>query len=177
MIFLDLDDFAEDNTRWDMLSWLRSQIPEFKVTLFTIPGLCSQDFIERTQLVEWVDLVPHGWMHTTPRECEKWTYEQTAEYLSRLEPLCMTRGWKAPGWQISDGTYRALLERGYWVADQAYNNERRPAGLRTYLLDSNTKIHGHIGHIGGHNANELEYLLPQLMGLKDQTFGFVKDCV
>ena len=89
----------------------------------------------------------------------------------------MTKGFKAPGWQISDGMYQALLEEGYWVADQSYNNERRPKELKAYILDSGNKIHGHIGHMGGHNENEIEYLLDTILALKEKDFAFIKDVI
>jgi len=89
----------------------------------------------------------------------------------------VSRGWKAPGWQLSDECYEILLEHGYWLADQVYNRPRRPVGLRVYELTSSNRIHGHLGHLGGHNPNELEFLWQGLLSLTDEKFGFVKDFV
>ena len=175
MIYLDLDDFYESNTALDTLTRLKQEIPQFKVTLFTILGRCSYSFIQQVKAIEWIDMVPHGFMHETSRECEHWTYAQAKKTISWFSQFGITRGFKAPGWQISDGTYSALLDLNYWVADQSYNNIRRPKDLPAYLLDIAGKIHGHIGHLGGHNENELSLLMPELLKLKDKEFGFVKD--
>lgn len=176
MITLDLDDFHEHNSDWDLLVRLREEIPDFRVTLFAIPVYCTSRFIADCHARPWIDLVPHGWHHETSRECEAWSYDRMRAAISHYERLgFVTKGWKAPGWQISDGCYEALFEAGYWVADQTYNNERRPKGLKAYLLDRPERIHGHIGHWKGHNDNSLEYLMPQLLALKGEQFGFVRD--
>ena len=174
MIIVDLDDFCEDNNALDRLFQLRAKVPGFKVNLFTIPGLCSSFFLNEVRKLEWVDMIPHGFIHDASRECERWSYSQSIEYLDYIENFGMTRGYKSPGWQTSDGLFRALAERGYWVADQAYNNDRRPSELRAYILDEPHKIHGHIGHMGGHNANALELIYDSLLKLRGE-FMFIKD--
>lgn len=176
-IIVDLDDFCEGNTSAHLLFKLRLAIPDFKVTLFTIPGKCSLKFIKEWKDIPWVDMVPHGHFHPTSRECETWDFPKCDAYLRWLEHLEMTKGFKAPGWQISDAMYEALLLRGYFVADQTYNNDRRPVGLKTYLLDSDRKIHGHIGHLGGRNANELSLIYDEIMAHSGEEFGFVKDAL
>lgn len=177
MIVLDLDDFHESNNSLDRLFILKGLVPSLKVNLFTVPGLCSDGFLEAVRAVDWLDLIPHGYRHETSRECEKWTYSNSREYLEYVMHLGFTKGFKAPGWQISDGMYEALIEFGFWVADQNYNNRRRPAELRVYLLDQPWKIHGHIGHMGGHNDNELQYLWSTLTILSTEEFKFIKDIV
>lgn len=180
VIYVDLDDFCEDNTSLKLLEDIKRDIPGFRVTLFTIVGRSSKGFIDRiNDDYDWIRMVPHGWEHRTSRECEHWSYDQSLDYLwmvtnnyPKLKP-----GFKAPGWQISDGMYCALAEMKFWVADQLYNNKRRPAGLPVYLLDSPDKIHGHIGHLGGFNANELSLILPQIMTVKDREFGFIEDAI
>ena len=197
-VILDLDDAFDGNDRLPLLEELRRQIPQLCVTLFAIPGRCSPEWVQAMQQrADWIDIVPHGWMHETNRECQRWTRDQCETALHDAESLGFTtRGFKAPGWQISDGCYVELLSRGYWVADQPYNNARRPAGLRCYLLGevggaggadasqpaaasaaSIVQIHGHIGHLNGHNANELEYLVPEILKHRDSEFGFVRDVV
>jgi hypothetical protein len=116
----------------------------------------------------------------------------------------ITKGFKAPGWQISDACYRVLLDEGYWVADQKYNDERRPKALPVYRLrpggvdyvdqhgrmlwqggladprrsiNQVQQIHGHIGHLGGHNDNALELILPDVMkaARRDSDFRFIRE--
>jgi hypothetical protein len=178
VIIVDLDDFCDTNHSLELLCQIKDQIPQFKVTLFAIVGRSTPQFIGEMSKVKWVDLVPHGWYHDTSRECEHWTYRQMAELLDRATGRGFTtHGFKAPGWQISDSCYQVLLERDYWLADQAYNDHRAPKGLRRYLLDSSQKIHGHIGHWGGHNQNELSLIMPMILRQQGHEFGFVKDVV
>lgn len=176
-IFLDLDDFCEENTEWPRLLKLKEIVPNLKLNLFTIPGLCSFKFIKEMRAVKWIRMYPHGQLHTSSRECQFWTINQSLDWLEALRDTGWIKGFKAPGWQISDGTYGALKELGFWVADQAYNNDRRPKELRSYILDSPNKIHGHIGHygVGAHNDNALEYIWDDIVKLKDREFGFIDD--
>lgn len=171
---VDADDFCEGNDKLHILKQIKNEIPNFKISLFMIPGRSSVEWIEEMKKLDWIDMIPHGWLHPDSRECEHWDYSRSKMYLQEIAHLGLTKGFKAPGWQISDGMYQALLEEGYWVADQNYNNERRPKGLRAYILDMNNQIHGHIGHLGGHNANEIEYLLPHILSLRGE-FLFIKD--
>jgi hypothetical protein len=207
VILCDLDDFAEDSRSLaDLrrLDELRAVIPTFKATLFTIGGRCSKGFIADIKASRpWIELVPHGWTHQTNRECEQWNADVCRQALAASRTLGLTtRGFKAPGWQISDGCYQALLEEGYWIADQMYNDERRPAGLKAYRLtipeceigvgcytrmdngNINRKIylgarqiHGHIGHLNGHNANALEIIAPQILAAAehDTDFRFISE--
>lgn len=183
MVILDLDDAFEGNDRMAMLRQIRSEVPGLRVTLFAIPGRCSPSWVNAMHReADWVDIVPHGWTHHSNRECTNWTQDQCKRALDDAEARGFrTRGFKAPGWQISDGCYVEFVRRGYWVADQPYNNARRPATLRTYLLeeppDGVVQIHGHVGHLNGYNANELEYLVSKILQYRDSEFGFVRDVV
>ena len=177
---LDLDDAYPGNDRMDLLRNLRRQVPGLKVTLFAIPGRCTREWV--ASMPPWVELVPHGWMHETNRECQRWTSgEMQLALVSAVRTGFTVRGFKAPGWQISDGCYAELAARGCWVADQPYNNHRRPPGLRSYLLGDPPagvhQIHGHVGHLNGRNANELEYLVPEILACSDMEWRFVSEVV
>jgi len=172
---VDADDFCEDNHGLQDLMFIKSQIPNFKITLFTIPGRCSKKFLNKIKKLDWIDMVPHGWLHPDSYECLEWTYEQSKEYLKKIKPLGLTKGFKAPGWQISDGMYKALKEEGYWVADQEYNNHRRPKMPHYNLEDySHYRKHYHIGHLGGHNNNAIRDRIQEILSLEGE-FGFIKD--
>src|SRR5215831_12388235 len=142
MVF-DLDDWHETNTCWDELYDLKALRHDFKLTLFAVPGLGSNAFWDKTP--DWCELAVHGWLHPDPHECQDWTRERMLRLMD--EPVVeryFVQGFKAPGWQISDGCYEALLERGWWVADQPYNDMRRPGGLRAHLLGGPSHWHGHV---------------------------------
>lgn len=177
---LDLDDAYPGNDRMDLLADLKRQVPGLRVTLFAIPGRCNHAWVREMNAMDWVEIVQHGWLHETNRECERWTRKQAEFLLAGAEDVgFQVDGFKAPGWQISDGCYAELAARGYWVADQPYNNHRRPPGLRAYLLGEPPpgvrQIHGHVGHLNGHNANELEYLVPEILACRDMEWRFVSE--
>jgi hypothetical protein len=163
-LILDLDDFTGEDQQLNELDNLRQLFgEEFQVTLFTIPGLCG---LKRAETVRrefpGMEMVPHGFLHPDAHECSRWTGPMMEAYLDEIAGLLFEKGFKAPGWQITDPMYWVLLKRGYWVADQIYNRPRRPAELLAYEVDEARKIHGHMGHLGGHNMNELTLILPVL---------------
>lgn len=155
---VDLDDFCEDNHRLDLLQQLHDANPEFRVTLFAIPALGSDEFWE--SVPEWCELAMHGWAHPHPRECETWSYETATEMLAR-RPERFVEGFKAPGWRMSPGLYRALLERDWWVADHWDNNALRPEGIRAHVISPETARrenpehwHGHVQNVCGNGLEE-----------------------
>lgn len=148
---VDMDDQCN---AWDALPYLlaiKEKYSKFKVTLFTIPGDSTVPHLLELKKHDWIELALHGWNHRidyihNPTEMKTWDYEKTIQYFNFIEtfyPGIFATGFKAPGWQISDDTYRAALERGYWVMDQHYNDNRRPTDLPVYCVGSGENIHGH----------------------------------
>ena len=172
---LSFDDFYEDYHNPDLLFELKNRIPQLKVNLFTILGKCSDEWIEETKKIPWIDMIPHGWDHD-PGECEFWTREDAFEYLDRIEQYGLTKGFKAPGWRISNETYEALLERGYWVADDppSHAKKRNPT-LRTYINTEGTerRIQGHMGALPDGLKEQFGYYV----SLVDGRFLFIKDVI
>lgn len=157
MIF-DWDDHHPGNDAMPWLEQLKAIRPDFKCTLFAIPGLGLPDFWEAHP--DWVELAVHGWFHPDAYECSEWTADrmQTVIY---ARPNRFVRGFKAPGWQISDGCYEALNANGWWLADQPYNDHRRPEGLRVHLLspaassgEDPNHWHGHVQDVCGNGFQE-----------------------
>lgn len=141
---IDFDDFGVNHIISDMcqshdcrgkLDELHYANPNFKVTLFTIPGEMTMELIRWCKANEsWVELAMHGFYHTSNYECEKMTYEEFDQNMQTLYvPEYYAKGFKAPGWQISDDCYRWLKDNGWWVADQSYNTNRRPEELPAYV--------------------------------------------
>ena len=152
MLIFDLDDWGFDHDCRLELEKLKEINPKFKVTLFTIP---SKTTIEMLKWADdnsyWVEIVQHGWDHHSNYECETWTYVETLKYLAECAPYFRVKGFKAPGWQISDDCLQALRDMGYWVADQEYNDSRRPLDLKTYKVGPNS-YHGHTWDCGCDNG-------------------------
>jgi len=111
----------------------------FKATLFTIPSEVTQELLDWCGAnSSWIQLGVHGFKHTSNYECDKMSYEEFDANMRSFEPMFdkyFVKGFKAPGWMISDGIYRWLSEHDYWVADQSYNDRRRPP-IKAYINDN-----------------------------------------
>lgn len=151
-VICDFDDFDETNHRLDLLHALHDVRVDFRCTLFAVPGRGSYDFW--ASVPDFCELAVHGWLHPSPHECEQWTADRMRQLLAEPVLDWFVNGFKAPGWQISDGCYEALLEAGYWVADQHYNDHRRPPGLRVHCEGDGDHWHGHIQNVCGNGLEE-----------------------
>ena len=156
MIF-DTDDMWDGNHRLDLLWQLKLANPKFRMTAFCVPGLCTSRFL--ATLPDWIEVAAHGWRHggtdlSDPRECEDWSKEDTENVLDSLHARFIPL-WKSPGWQISDGTYAALAERDWMVADQHYNDGRRPKSLRVHCEGDGDHVHTHVQDVCGNGLAEI----------------------
>ena len=142
MSVCDFDDFSVEHDCRDKLEKLKEINPNFKVTLFTVPGKTTIDMLLWASGKDWVELAIHGWMHESNFECEKWSENECKIILDIALMHRFVKVFKAPGWQISDGCYQACLKDGIIVADQSYNRERRPKGLKVYEVGDDS-YHGH----------------------------------
>jgi hypothetical protein len=151
-VVVDFDDFHEDNHRLDLLHELKRVNPKFRCTLFAVPGRGSDEFWE--SVPRWCELAVHGWKHDMVDECIEWDYARAARMMLE-KPLYFVDGFKAPGWQISDATYRLLNDFDWWVADQHLEDARRPESLLTYFYeDGEDRWHGHIQNVCGNGLEE-----------------------
>src|SRR3990167_8734930 len=168
-ICLDFDDFEDryDRNGVNFLFYWKSKFPSFKVNIFAIPGRCSKNMLELVNKHrDFIELCVHGWRHDDNFECLKWDTFAANNYLSRAEAMGFSKIFRAPVWQITypqpynenpDPTkpvnsephliYNVLMERGYICADQHYNRERRPQGLRVYCTCNSLQVHGHVEDI------------------------------
>ena len=172
MIF-DTDDLYEGHDRLDLLWLLKEANPAFRMTAFCVTGLGSEDYWN--SLPDWIECAAHGWLHPDPLEAKDWSYERAHEVL-RSVPGRLAGGWKSPGWQISDGTYQALLDVGWWVADQHYNDGRRPPGLRYHCEGDGDHVHTHIGNVCDNGLEETWlYLLDRVR--RAESFELISEVV
>lgn len=172
--YVDADDFHEKNTDMEYLAKIKESLPNFKITLFTIVGLCSADFIKKIKdEYDWIDLVPHGWLHRD-LECQYWSYDEMINYLDRIEHLEMTKGFRAPGWGISKDCYKALKDKGYWIAEHEKNRSiPEKYGLRAHYTSGNTGTHFHIGDLDC-NKNNIRDNIQKILGFYGD-FRFLKE--
>ena len=178
-----ISDQCQSHDCRDALLQLKIANPNFKVTLFAIPAEMTPELFEWSEVNwQWVKLAVHGFYHKSNYECAEMTMEQfilneggviLCDSVNRIKRF--TYGFKAPGWQISDDIYSQLLHRGWWVADQAYNDERRPKDLPVYKVGDNS-VHGHTWSCMGNGIDET---LPQLLEKVKQTddFRFISEMV
>lgn len=192
---IDFDDFGcnrvisdqcQSHDCRDKLDALHYANPNFKVTLFAIPGEMTPELLHWCRSNSgWVELAVHGFYHSSNYECEKMTYEEFDAHMSELEFIneFFVRGFKAPGWQISDDIYRWLSDHGWWVADQEYNSMRKPIGLPAYVNNNNEffvegdKVdawHGHTWDCCGNGIYETYEQLESLVKTT-QEFKFVSE--
>lgn len=141
-----ISDMCRSNDCRDKLDALHYANPEFKATLFAIPGEMTAELCRWCKAnSSWVELAVHGLFHTDNYECNAMAYDDIETAMKFFKPMLdefFVKGFKAPGWQISDDWYRWLMDNGYWVADQAYNNGRRPENLPAYV-NSNGSFTAH----------------------------------
>lgn len=131
---------------------LKELRPDFRCTLFAIPALCPPDWL--ASMPEWVELAMHGWTHDSVFECREWSKERMLRRMHEpIVEMYFVQGFCAPGWQISDGCYEALLEEGWWVADQHLEDARRPKKLKVYLYEEG-HWHGHTHNVCGNGIEE-----------------------
>lgn len=201
MIVFDSDDFGANYIISDMCQShdCRDQLdkfhlsnPNFKATLFAIPGYMTPEMLEWCHANKsWIELAVHGFFHRSNYECEKMTYEEMAWQMERFKPMIETnfvKGFKAPGWQISDACFEWLYDNRWWVADQAYNNERRQKELPAYINNEGqfyvsrqtsaglhiNGVHTHTWNCVGNGVYELENQI--IEQIKNETdFKFISE--
>ena len=119
LIVVDADDFFEECNGLDLLFRMKAKIPEFKITLFTILGLCSPNFLDLLRPLDWIQLAFHTRTHKPIPEMTKDEFENEIKEWDSLSLLYsnMVKGFKAPGWQMTTWAYEILKERNFWVAD------------------------------------------------------------
>lgn len=179
-MLVDFDDYCEDENRLDLLAQLHAINPAFRCTVFAIPGRGSVRFWRETPT--WIELAVHGWEHPHPREAEHWTAEEAGYVMDECAEM-FAHGFKAPGWQISDGTYAAATERGWWIADHWDNDHRRPAGQLVHVISPDAAVardpnhwHGHIPDVCGNGIAERFDELVERVALAG-TFQLVSEVV
>lgn len=182
----EFDDFGSNHIISDMcrtrdcrseLDQLHIINPAFKVTLFTVPGEMTPELYNWVGAnSDWVHIAWHGFYHTSNYECEKMTYQEFDDLMNSFSNVALAyeKGFRAPGWQVSDDIYKWLYDHDFWVADQDYNDHRRPEKLKVYKVGSNW--HGHVWNCVG---NGIEETLEQLKGLVKVTpeFKFISEVV
>lgn len=175
-----ISDMTQSHDCRDILMELKDANSKFKATLFSIPGEMTPELLRWGRAnSDWIEYAYHGFFHESNYECEKLTYGQMDELMRGsviryVEPY-FVKGFKAPGWQISDGVFSWLKDHGFWVADQVNNNERRPTDLPVYLVGDDS-YHTHTWNCVGNGVYELfDDMLDKVINTED--FYFVSEVI
>lgn len=200
-MIMEWDDFGADHIIFDqcqshdcrkILEQLHAMNGNFKCTLFAIPGEMTRELLnwckERNS---WIELAVHGFYHSSNWECEKLTYDEFALLMEDFEDMVedyFVKGFRAPGWQISDGTFEWLNINDWWVADQSYNNDRRK-DTKAYVNTNNQfsiwkpgnqtveevdAYHGHTWDVGWNGIYE-DFEKVETLVKENQEFKFVSE--
>lgn len=154
----DTEDHFDRNGLNYLFYW-KAKYPRFKISLFTIPGKTSREMVTLLQKhSDWIELLVHGFTHSSNFECFDWDYEKTIELLAQLPEKGYQPIFKAPGWTITpdlcgyparedqliskdkQGVYKALRDMNFIVADRHYNKERRVGGGEYICIDDDPNI-------------------------------------
>lgn len=132
-----ISDMCQSHDCRDKLDELHILNPAFKATLFAIPAEMTLELAEWCLVnSSWIELAYHGFSHSSNYECEKWTYQDMEDNMMKAKtywPFYFRNIFRAPGWQISTAAMQWLADNEWVVADQDYNNERRPKNLKAWI--------------------------------------------
>jgi hypothetical protein len=175
----EISDMCQSHDCRDVLNALHEANPAFKATLFAIPGEMTVELLEWSMHnASWIELAVHGFYHSSNYECEKMPYKEFNDWMiDVVEPFgnYFVNGFKAPGWQISDDVYRWLKDNGWWVADQAYNDDRRPKDLPVYKIGPDS-VHTHTWNCVGNGIYQLYDELVDKIS-KETEFKFISEVI
>lgn len=153
-IVFDLDDFSEEimtDDLWHFLLELKRIYPKFKVTMFTVPLLCSEGWLKWVKKeYDWIEMHYHGSNHI---DRDEWFDKTEIEF-----PYgdFFYRGFKAPWWRMNQKTADVLNEKGFLIS--ASKNYFDVNGDRVYRFNlgqeriggiwyENSKFHSFHSHV------------------------------
>ena len=153
----DTEDHYERNGLNYLFYW-KAKYPRFKISLFTIPGKTSREMRALLQQhSDWIELLVHGYSHSSNFECFDWDYDKTAELMIPLRDNYV-KFFKAPGWTITpdlcgyparedqliskdkQAVYKALDDLDFVVCDRHYNKPRRLENGKYICIDDQPDV-------------------------------------
>jgi hypothetical protein len=154
----DTEDHYERNGLNFLFYW-KAKFPKFKISLFTIPNKTSREMISLLERhSDWIEILVHGFNHSSNFECFDWDIEKTKELMMSMEKRGFKKIFKAPGWTITpdlcgyparddqliskdkQGVYKGLDELDFVIADRHYNKERRLENGKYICIDCQPNI-------------------------------------
>jgi hypothetical protein len=160
-VLVDADDFCEGNSNLDLLFRMQSFNPNFKINLFTCPGLSSHTWLESVRQISWIEMYFHTWEHSVVVRMEPKQFEE--ELISWEKHGYGPKGFKAPGWEMTPWAYEILKDRGWWIFDNwppHYEGNRERPTMKCLLPDCYSKyrlVHLHIHDVCNNGMRELYF--------------------
>lgn len=180
VIIASYDDLWEGNDNWSTFEEFHKKFPNFKVTFFVNPGQCSNEFLKKVN-VEWAELAYHCQNHSGG--FKHWSKDEAKQYLLKYHTeFNFIKGFKAPGWKITQPLIDACKELGFWIASintvpvdidrKYYTFYKKGEGLLE--LDTHIQYYGHLQSYNFHeNLKELEEYCLQ----HDSEFKFISEVI
>jgi len=127
----DMDDvYIDPANGMNWLWYLKGKYPNFKCTLFVIPGKSTLDWIWELVNLDWVEVGIHGNMHDEKEEITE----------------DIIKGWsiwssiyKGPNWKVTKKEMDLLHEKGYSLAVK----EVIEHPIKQWPLTDPRAVHGH----------------------------------
>ena len=152
----DTEDHYDRNGLNYLFYW-KAKYPKFKISLFTIPDKTSREMLDLLEKhSDWIELLVHGFTHSSNFECFDWDFEITKELMTPLNRY--KKIFKAPGWTITPdycgypagedqaiskdklAVYKALTDMDFIITDRHYNKPVRPENSKIICVDCNPDI-------------------------------------
>ena len=182
IVVVSLDDMWLGNDNWETFVDFQKKFPKFKATFFVNPGQgpCTDEFLKKINQ-PWTELAYHAENHSGG--FKNWTKEDAKKYLLKYyNEYGFVKGFKAPGWKITQNIIDACKELDFWVASINtvpvdiekiyYTSFKKGEGL--LYLKNYTQYYGHLQSYNFHeNLKELEQHCIE----NDPDFKFVSEMI
>ena len=144
-VYLGFDDFSERGSNMDLLWRLRGYFDDFKINMFTIPSVCSEEWLKYIDNLGWIGLNVHGYNHIHNEVVDEIALRETTSKYFRM-------GYKAPFWELPDEMYERLRELGFKIFLQP-SDSREGIKYNWDVMDAPPRLsilHGY-GHVYPHD--------------------------
>jgi len=179
-IVISFDDMWEGNDRWNDFINLHKKIPNIKITFFVNPSQCSIEFLKKINQ-SWIELVYHAENHSGGHK--KWSKEEAKERLLKyVKEFNFAKGFKAPGWKITQNIIDGCKELDFWIASIntipiEYNKVFYTYYKKGEGLSHHEKYSEYYGHLQSYNFIENLKELKEYCTKKDLNFKFVSEMI
>jgi len=174
---VDVDDFCDEWNCAEELMRLKMIFPDFKVTLFTIPKKTTVGMIRAIRdAFDWIEFAVHGILHEPNDEMLRIGSKDLASFLKSIDYSVYVKGFKPPGWYLTDGVIEACNEAGLWIALHTDQRENGPLCRHGYYVCGERFgfWHGHSHDVCGNwVAKKIDEIADRWP--RDQKFMFVSE--